>query len=320
MAVDSVPILTLGQWDTREEAQAWQQPIRATVVGDSLVAILEAESGEVRVFDWAGELQERRGGRGGGPGEFRDTPWFLADAGTQGLIAVDGSVTRANIYRPDGTDVGVSLPAGGDPLPDVFGLLDGAPPQLVVGYESIPPSGLGRAQLAVVALGLRSPVLVDTLGVFPGTEYIEETLDEGVAVRAAPESPSLLVAVRGDRVVLAATDDSIRVLDRRGRSLQTLAMPTGQARWEGRDLRAIHLDGSGRLWLARKAVPGERVRRWIVFDLPTGEFTRELRVPGDIRGFGPDHLVLARAGEMSETLFEVYRVADVVRSLGARTP
>ena len=312
-AIDTTPLLTLNRWDTTEEAQVMVAPLGAAFVGDSVVVVLDGESRELRAFDLEGHVQWRAGGRGGGEGEFASAPWTLFVGGAGELTAFDVPALRGNRYDHLGRSVvGVGMPASGDRNPEVFGVLEGDPPLAVVGYESPPAGGLGRATLWLSTVGLHAPPSVDTIGAFPGPLLTEISLEEGVAIGVVPGSQSLLAAVRGQDIVTAAVDDSLRVLDRAGAVRRVFPLPPDtDVAWRGGDLSSIALDGSRRAWLGRRMVQGERYRRWVVMDLATGRYTPELRLGGNIRGIGRTLIALAVSGEMGETLIQVHRLKDL---------
>ncbi len=314
------PILTLGLWDTQDEAQVLSQPVSAVVVRDSLVVVLESESGELRAFALDGSSVWRTGGRGGGPGEFDNPPWFAASANVDTLlVGLDATGTRANIYGSDGRIIeGVGLPTSLDRFPDVYGVLDGDPPVAVLGYETTPlGGGAGRSTMHVVAIPLRSPARPDTVGSFSGPLLIEVPLERGVAITAEPRSGELRAAANGALIITAGTDDSVHVRGGDGTQLRAFALPGGspEAPWTGRDLDSVHLDGVGRIWLSRRLVAGERGRRWMVMDVASGRHTPELHLRGSIRGIGRHLIVLGRPGEMDEHLLLVYRLGDPILNL-----
>lgn len=316
-AIDTTPVLTLNRWDATEEAQVMAAPLGVALLGDAVVVVLDGESRELRAFDLEGRYQWQTGGSGGGEGEFATAPWTLFASAAGQLIAFDVPALRGNLYDGSGrTEVGVGLPSSEDRSPEVFGVLDGNPPVAVVGYHARPAGGVGRTTLWLTTIRLEAPTSPDTIGAFAGPLLIAVPLKEGVAIRAEPGSGALLAAARGQVIVTAAVDDSLRVPDARGTRLRSFPLPSGTTvQWRGSDLSSIALDGAGRVWLGRRMVDGERYRRWIVMDLATGRSTPELRLGGNVRGIGRALIALAVSGDMGETLIQVHRLSDLVGDL-----
>lgn len=315
------PILSLGRWGASADAEIMASPLAAAVLGDSVVVIADGASFELRAFDLHGRPVWRAGGKGGGPGEFEATPWRLDETVDGSLVAVDVGATRANRYDTRGATIdATAIPPGGDPLPDVYGVVrDDARGgwRVAVGYEERPTGRSGRTLLRLVTHALGESSLPDTLGVQPGVFLEEVELDGRVALRARPDGGGFRASAAGDRIVAAGVDDSVRVLRSDGSPLRAFPLPRGSAgrSWSADELHSIRLDRHARIWLSRRGSSTEPYRRWIVMSSETGRHTPELRLEGDLRAVGRCLVVVARFGEMDEVVLHVFEVAEPVRAV-----
>jgi len=101
IALGQPPIATLGVMDG-PEGQVFGSVTAATLVGDSLVVVVDGSANELRLFTLAGQFLGRVGREGRGPGEFK-TPTALA-------VSPEGELWVADLQRT--IQVFVPVPGG----------------------------------------------------------------------------------------------------------------------------------------------------------------------------------------------------------------
>ena len=99
--IDSVPNLVIGAGDSESEYLYRVQGLRGRPDGEVLV--VDGGSQELRFFDSQGRLLNRVGGKGEGPGEFRD-PVLVPSPGTDSLLVFDKRLPRFQVFSSDGHD------------------------------------------------------------------------------------------------------------------------------------------------------------------------------------------------------------------------
>ena len=106
---------TTPEWTLEEDLRIWGPPDGYLGDVDAVAAdsrgniyILDGTSQEIQVFDYDGGYLRTLGGRGQGPGEFREA---LGPAIAQGdtLWVADGLAPRYSIFAPDGTFTGTRV-------------------------------------------------------------------------------------------------------------------------------------------------------------------------------------------------------------------
>ena len=97
--VDSEPDLRLGRGDSPGEYFHRVQGMKGSADGG--VVVVDGGSQELRFYDFEGRLVKRAGGRGEGPGEFRD-PVLVPMAGTDSLLVFDKRLPWAQVLSPEG--------------------------------------------------------------------------------------------------------------------------------------------------------------------------------------------------------------------------
>lgn len=189
-------------------------------VGHGL-AIADASSSEVLIFDSVGRLTGSIGGEGEGPGEYRQIA-FLGrfGRGSDTLLVYDSYFSRADVFLSDGTLIDSdSIPRLGAPFgPRIEGMLNG---RQVIGRASFDheyESGLHRDSSSIVRLR-RGSLRVDTFATLVGDERF--TIP-GERVRTpVPYGATLQVSAGTGGIAVAATD-KYRVV--------TIG-PDGELRW-----------------------------------------------------------------------------------------
>ena len=135
--VSAEPRLTIGTSEG-EDPERLPRVRGAARLPDGSIAVAEDGSGELRLFDSTGAHRRTMGGRGEGPGEFRN-PWgvwalpgdtlWVGDIGIIGSMRDDRRPWRFNVFGPDGRFVRAVQP---EPLfyntPTGGGVLSGASP------------------------------------------------------------------------------------------------------------------------------------------------------------------------------------------------
>jgi hypothetical protein len=194
--------------------------------------ILLANGGDntLRWYDADGRFLFRRGGEGGGPGEFaRLGAITLADADT--VIAADWSARRLTIFTADGTLVGTAPIVGlTGPPGAVYPLADGS---LVMGISGFSTQQLGD-NIEDGTFRLPSPLLkltrdgerADTIGMFPGMEIQITTRDGGFRIGGATLGKGLSYAVAGEEIYIGTQDRfEIDVYSPDGHLLRSIRAP-----------------------------------------------------------------------------------------------
>lgn len=171
----------------------------AVFLTDSLLAVANAGSSQVLLLDRQGNLLERRGRQGEGPGEYVDIAWIGVEAdGT--LTVFDDRLRRITFLDAQGSVNRVRRVEVTEALVPLVGLTSG---EFLAVVETRPfrPLGLQRAPLFLVVVD-DSGTVVDTLGRWPGKQR-HVTPDRMIAVGFAATA---IYAGRGLHAVVATTD------------------------------------------------------------------------------------------------------------------
>lgn len=135
--VDTVPEYQVGELDG-EEAYLFTTVEGARQLSDGRVVVLDRSSCELRFFDTAGVFLERTGGRGDGPGEFRQYCALVPSPDVDSLLAYDSG--RLSVFDDRGRFIRrVNLLWPGR-MPHVMGVADGVA-GVRAGVFHIPPVG-----------------------------------------------------------------------------------------------------------------------------------------------------------------------------------
>ena len=155
------PLLAIG-----EPAPEFFRVSTALYLSDGAIAVVNVGSQELLLFDDAGELRARAGGRGGGPGEFRQLSYLSTGPGDS-LFAYDDRKRSLSVFDRNGAFARTLALQGLDSLGDAeyVGVLPGGE---VVGAFRRPARGVGlQRDSLVVTTFAPSGEPRRSLGVFP---------------------------------------------------------------------------------------------------------------------------------------------------------
>ncbi|MCG6955435.1 MAG: hypothetical protein LJF04_05530, partial [Gemmatimonadetes bacterium] len=208
--LDTVPGLRLGSLSGPEEEQFGSVRDLA-VLSDGGVAVLDGQAVEIRVFGPDGSFRRTVGRKGEGPGELSWPSYMTALAGDS-LAVWDSRGGRVTVFAPDGS-LGRVTPVAFDGYGRPFVVSFFADGSMVgqsrwnAGSFSGGEQPAFRLDSAVLVVNTADGALVDTMGVFPGSETVQSMHRSGDMVT----------------MMMAST--------RFGRSLQFAAHPEGV--WAG---------------------------------------------------------------------------------------
>ena len=301
----------------------------AMLSGDRIV-VVNAGTRQLRFYDLDGRHVRTVGRQGAGPGEFEDPGWMAPHRGDS-IAVYDYRHRRISVLDREG-NFGRSL------TPEFsFGTLAGwlADETYVVrpgsSFSSADnlESGVERPPIGVLRVSREGEVL-DTLGAYPGTEYVVDVRPgQGFSVRPRPFGLSTQVAA-GDSLIYVGTSDAwvINVFDTAGalrRSIRRATQPppitsdvierytaaqlaanTDENRRRESErfyatleypermpaYSALRVDHTGNLWVQDYVVSREDSLRWTVFD-PSGRILSRLAMPPRmvVYEIGPDFVL-----------------------------
>lgn len=202
LSIDSV---VAGSGEARE-----LDPVLARVFEDGQVAVLEGQ--RIFVFDRSGSLVRTLGGRGEGPGEYRQIQGFQVTDGDT-LVVWDAELARLTIYPHNHEAVGrvvTPWPVPGQ-FPTLVGVGDGS--LLLregVDFGTVFAKGTGAQQDTALVIQYNvtdsRAEIADTLGAWPGVS-LQAWVDGGsFSFRALPFGSQTRSAFAGGRLYLAFGD------------------------------------------------------------------------------------------------------------------
>ena len=203
---DSAPAVDLGGGrDPHGEFAGIAGVVRRS---DGSIAVADRGSQEIRIFDSTGHWVRSIGRKGGGPGEFEGLGQIFLMPGDS-LAAYDFNHRRVSIFSPAGAVAREAALAAEGPIayPQLTGVFsDGR--LLVQGLRNFGPGAVSGVVRDTAPLAIYSPQghLVDSLGRFPGAEFLVQASKDRLTARALPFSRSLRTALAGDRIFLGITD------------------------------------------------------------------------------------------------------------------
>lgn len=197
---------------------------------DGRIVLAESSSGLVRVFSSSGEPLSEFGGAGEGPEEFR----FLAGLHVlpgDTLLLWDPRARRVTVATPGGAVVRQrSLPfESGGRLPRLVPLASGSLVASVLRNPGVPEPGarpgIERRDETVIRIPADGSAH-DTLGVYPGAEFMTQEVMGRTLFGSAPFPRDLSLDVRGDEVVIGpAEGPEFSVIDTLGTPQVVIRMP-----------------------------------------------------------------------------------------------
>jgi hypothetical protein len=347
--IDAAPEPAIGLVDGPPELQLFRVT-GALRLDDGRIVVANSGTSELRFYDTHGSHLHTAGGRGEGPGEFTG-PIQLFRWGADSLVAWDGQLLRISVFSNDGAFARAFPVARPDPRasPRPAGIFDDGTVFIRTGrvFSSgdVTP-GISRDSSALYRLRLDGTVL-DTLGVFPGSESFVTILDGGFMVDGVPFSGSLAAAIHGNRVFIGRGDTfefEVRAND--GTLLRIVRLARANApvtpedidayrrqRLEGIDEDGIRqlletelantpfpewmppyaglfVDALGNVWIEAHQGPGQTgPAPWLIFDAD-GRLLGE--IPGIDRFFpydvGDDYILGRRLDELDVERVELYRI------------
>lgn len=340
--VVSDPVLEIGGSLDDPENQLFQVA-DAVRLPDGRIAVANAGTNEIRIYDAGGRFETSFGGEGEGPGEFRRirSVHVLSE---DSLAVFDRSHQRISIFSAKGELI-ENLPllqGEGGSARDVVRLRDG---RWVSVHERLPESfdGLWRKRARLV---LRAPDLepIRPIAEVPAETWVTWTVDGQSMTRGAPFLPHLALDAFGSCVVAVVGDEArVRILsasgDPRPLELELEREPVTQAifdEWieylasdvpaEQRGLlrrmmgdiprpdslpvvQDVVLDGDGLLWIQRYDPPMGWSPQWEVLDLE-GTHVASVELPEAYRvmDVGADYLLGLRSGPLDMEILTMHAI------------
>lgn len=228
--VGDAPTLELGQVEGHED-YLFSVIVGVWRTGNGRIVVADRMAAEIKVFDSSGELLSKFGGRGGAPGEFRELVMAAPYRGDS-IAAWDAGARQLSLFDGQGglgRTIGLSLPP---PLPQGDG-----PQSLHISGEFTGAFADGTFVFEAPLLVRGSPGerlkwestilhysangdLLDTLGTFPGREFLAPV--PGRPMLRTPFPRTFSTALRGGEFFVASSlEYEIEVVgtDRRVRRL-----------------------------------------------------------------------------------------------------
>lgn len=222
--------------DDAEPAQILYQVVGAELLSDGRVLVANRGDGSVRLYRETGELDWRAGGRGDGPGEFRDL---------RGVVLVSGEVWAyqslprpIHVFTLEGEylrSVATAYSSG----PRIRGILSDGAVVAIIGQRGASTQPIFRpvTDLVVVREGV-----VDTISTLEQAQFVNTSLGP----EAQALGPLLSVAGAGTRVFAGLGDEyDIRVWDETGRLVRRI-----RREWTPIPVEASHRQAYGRTLMA----------------------------------------------------------------------
>jgi hypothetical protein len=292
---------------------------------DGSIAVADAGTHEIRLYDANGSFLRKSGGKGRGPGEFEQMGSAFQLLRGDSLVAYDVQLRRFSFFSSEGQFLRTSTfewsPAG---FPRPIGILDDG--SLLVSIDRViaqgeTRQGLIRNPTSYLRATFRGEVL-DTLATVPGSEQYVTTEGGGLAVTPPLFGRYPVQALRGDQVAVASNDSYEIAVYSRESALKRVIRHTREPRpitdsdWdalmrsnlEGADsewrggleatyrkmtrpaampfFSAAVFDDEGNLWLESFRAPSDARAEWTVFDAG-GRMLGTVALPD---GFRPTHI------------------------------
>ena len=329
--------------------------VGTVTLSDGRVAVLEgrAASKELRFFSADGTHQSTTGGDGEGPGEFRSPAELIRLPGDT-LVVRDGTLSFPAVDLFDGRGgflrriqpipdlIPLSLPDGDRP-PEVIDrgslLADGSVliRTFFTSIETDPPPGLFRESYRLLRVRRsRTRVVLDSIGLFKGTERFTTEVGQGLIPYSTPFGPGPVYGSGRDGIyVVEALSGEVKGFDYEG-VLREIFRPSIPAsviseedyerakeemisfdprydnrpiverlfreiphRTEGPAVGGLSVDLEGNLWLEGYSTREGLGREWIVL-APDGSLLARARGPARFTPYeiGSDYLLGVWTDEM----------------------
>lgn len=272
-SVASEPSLVLGSLAGAEENQLYR--VRGALkLNDGRIVVANGGSQGIRIYDPGGHLQNRYGGDGEGPGEFRSV--MLVGCLGDSLVVLDRRLRKVTLIHPD------------EGFLRAFNLADGVAAYPLGAWLFQTGSILIR-DLPLVDSGAfddgfhRTPVpfrsadmtgaLETDFGGFPGAEQVTTTrqTEHGLAtlMNSLPFGRSPQIAVSGDRLFLGTQDDfQVKVMRSDGTLERIIRLDTEPTPITDADLQA-YIDDEVAAQGDEEVAPGYRRQ---LEEMPRAEF------------------------------------------------
>ena len=310
------PVVNIGVVVGEPEYQL-HNVVGATRLDDGRIVVANGGTGEIRFYDPSGRFVSSVGRPGEGPGEFGSLGMLfrLGDS----LVAYDYQLRRTSVFDDKGTfarSFTLEAPPGHSGLSPRGALADRT---LLVSTNRV--FVYGEAQPGVVrdtVLYLRHDLdgaLVDSIGRFPGVQYVVRVTEGAMSVSSLPFGIRPLTAIHAsgffygtsDRYEIRryAADGTLEMLIRRVFEPRRVT-PEDVTAYKEQVLTAmgqrnrqavermladtpfpetmpafaqLQVDGEGNLWVEEYRSPADRhPRRWTIFD-PTGQMLGTIETP-----------------------------------------
>lgn len=319
--VDTLPLVSIG--GDGQPGGPLFQVTDAMRLPDGRIVVASAGTQQVRFYGADGALLRAVGRAGEGPGEFR-TPFWLGRLRGDSVAVWDAGLRRFSILSPAG-DFGRAVQPSGSlgVFPRIMGVLpdDRFVVAASTSAQVLPPPGQPRRDTAAYVVVDGTGAVVDTLGLFAGTEMVAVgTPETGFVMRPRPFGRQTVAAVRDGRLYVATADayqvavyepeGGLRAVYRAERQAipvtqqdqedyrRTLVTLGGDAQSRAKSaalldavsfpaemppLTAMEVDSAGNLWLREPQKPGDDAQpTWTVLDRD-GRVLGTARLP---RGLG----------------------------------
>ena len=344
-SIGEEPVLVIGA-DEEDENQ-WFSSIRGMGrLSDGSIAAIDRSSAEVRIYDETGRHLRSMGRYGEGPGEFSN-PFILWITADDTLWVGDYFPWRYNLFTADGDFVRrVNLTSGFVNNPDGAGVLDNGY-SVNPRSQRAGRADFTDPDTLIVEVNDPGGQLVGSIDRMPGRlrGFVSEAPNLGLfpLFQSFPE-----VDARGSTVVLAhGRDTEIHVLDDefalrtiirwyepdrevtaadvrawREDYIESRTQP-GSREWDVFDeatisgerpaadlfpaISTVMIGRDGRIWVRQYDRPRED-RGWLAFG-SDGRFLCHLaQLPGEVREFGADYVLLLSENELGIQTVHMYRL------------
>jgi hypothetical protein len=327
--VGAQPTVQIGS-ETREYQFAGIQG--AVRLSGGQIAVADAGSNQVRIYDSQGRFISATGRAGGGPGEFRMIAKMVPGSGDS-LVVFDPGASRVSVLGPSGTLGRTIMPTAASLGAELAGVLENG--SMVFGVPGVlpPRDGLSRDSMTYV-LVRPDGTGADTLTVAPGGQRFQRVAGGSVTRMTNPFGPRAAAAARGNRIALGATDSyEIREFGSDGAATRLLRRKVEAAPFTDADFRqvadqlpqmasalaeiprpdhnpvfaALLIDREHNLWIEDFPAPGAPSVAWTVFDRK-GAMLGQVTLPAAFRptDIGGDYVLGVWADELGVERVRMY--------------